>query len=90
MVKRIVLINSPYILDIYNKRVTFLNLTILFDKTLNSFEINDFDYSNLLFGIRPIKVEEKYCVINDIKKTKARTRKIILGFKTINRKENRR
>ena len=83
LVKRIVLINSPYVLDIYNKRVTFLNLTILFDKALNSFEINDFDYSNLLFGVRPIKVEEKYCVINDIKKQKQELEKLFLDLKQL-------
>ena len=83
LVKRIVLINSPYVLDIYSKRVTFLNLTILFDKALNSFEINDFDYSNLLFGVRPIKVEEKYCVINDIKKQKQELEKLFLDLKQL-------
>ena len=88
LVKRIVLINSPYILDINENRVGFLNSTILFDKKLNSFEINDFNYSISLFGARAILTEEKYSIIDDIKKQKQELETFFLELKSlIERKE---
>ena len=68
LVKRLVLINSPTFLSISKISLTFFNRIIL--KTLkdyNSFEITDCDYSNSLFGIRPIKFEEKFNLINNMK-----------------------
>ena len=82
LVKRIVLINSPDLLEISETRVTFLNLTCKFPKNINSFEIADFDYSNLLFGIRQIKAEEKFCIINDMKKQKQVLEKFFIDLKS--------
>ena len=57
LVKRLVLINCPFILEISDISLTFFNKTILKAyKNFNSFEITDCDYSNSFFGIRPIKI----------------------------------
>ena len=82
LVKRIVLINSPDLLEISETRVTFLNFIYKFPKNINSFEIADFDYSNLLFGIRQIKAEEKFCIINDMKKQKQVLEKFFIDLKS--------
>ena len=71
LVKRLVLINSPAILNISNISLTFINRIILkIHKDYNSFEITDCDYTNSLFGIRPIKIEEKFNIINKMKDQK--------------------
>lgn len=51
--------------------MTFFDQTILKAlKDFNSFEIVDLDYSDSSFGIKPIKFEEKYNIIEKIKKQK--------------------
>ena len=51
LVKRLVLINTPSILNSLQKNISFLSSSLFFSKNLNSLEIIDCDYSNLLFGI---------------------------------------
>ena len=84
LVKRIVLINAPHFLKISNINLTFYNSTILnFLKNYNSFEIVDLDYSESLFGVKPIKSEEKFSLISDMKKQKQSLEKFFLNLKAL-------
>lgn len=68
LVKRLVLINSPPELKISNK---ILNLwapvTVDEFKDFNSFEISEYDNSNQNIGIKIIKNEEQFSMIDNIK-----------------------
>ena len=84
LVKRLVLINCPNILNISDITLTFFNKTILKNnKNFNSFEITDCDYSNSFFGIRPIKIEEKFNLINNMKEQKQNLENLYASLKVM-------
>ena len=84
LVKRLVLINCPNILNISDITLTFFNKTILKNnKNFNSFEITDCDYSNSFFGIRPIKIEEKFNLINNMKEQKQNLENLYTSLKVM-------
>ena len=89
LVKRLVLINCPNKLLISNKRVSFLtsifNYSDNFD--LNSFEFTDCNFKKLLFGVKMIKAEEKFTIIQNMKEQKQKLENLFNELKELREKK---
>ena len=85
LVKRLVLINCPHLLNISNKYLTFLNSILNFSDNLkfNSFELTDCDFNKLFFGVRVIQAEEKFSIIENMNEQKQKLQKFFADLKIL-------